>query len=290
MRPTRPALRWHGGKWRLAPWIIGHFPAHRTYTEVYGGAASVLLRKPRAFAEVYNDLDDEVVTLFRCLQDTAKAARLHELLMLTPFARREFEDAYAPSDDPVETARHLIIRTFMGFGSDGHNAAIRTGFRADSNRSNTTPAHDWANYPAALPFFIERMRGVVIEHRPALQVLKRADDEDALHYLDPPYHPELRSKKSRRGKIRYHAYKHEMTDDDHAELLEAIRGLRGMVVLSGYPSKMYDGALKGWDRVERAAMADGAKPRVEVLWINPHARVRLGDGPLFEIPISEAAE
>jgi DNA adenine methylase len=243
---SRPALRYHGGKWMLAPWLIQHFPEHRTYTEVYGGAASVLLRKPRAYAEVYNDLDDGLVSLFRSLQCPQQAARLRELLLLTPFARREFELAYEPTDDPVEMARRIIIRSFMGFGSDAHNVEIRTGFRADSNKSGTTPAHDWVNYPDVIPFFTARLAGVVIEHRPALQVLRKADRADALHYLDPPYMPETRSLKSRKRDVRYHVYNHEMSVDDHVEMLEAVPGLVGMTIISGYPTPLYDEKLRGW--------------------------------------------
>jgi DNA adenine methylase len=268
---TRPVLRWHGGKWKLAPWIIAQFPPHRVYVEPFGGATSVLLRKPRSYAEIYNDLDGDAVNLFRVLR-SADASALVEALRLTPFARAEFETAYEACDNPVERARRLIVRSQMGFGSDGHNVEIRTGFRANSNRSSTMPAHDWANYPRALAAIIERLSGVVIECRDAADVMAHYDGPDTLHYVDPPYMPATRSQKSRRGKVRYHAYAHEMTAVDHEKLLGVLAGLRGMVVLSGYPSALYDSALAGWDRVEKAALADGARPRVEVLWINPAAQ------------------
>ena len=258
----------------LARWIIDHFPEHRVYGEWYGGGASVLLRKARSYGEVYNDLDAEVVTLFRVLRDPEQSARLRELLQLTPFARREFEDAYQPCDDPIETARRLLVRSFMGFGSDGHNAAVKTGFRSNANRAGTTPAHDWRNYADVLPVFQERLAGVVIENAPALDIMRQHDTAETLHYVDPPYVPDTRSKKSRRGKIRYHAYKHEMTVEDHEQMLDALADLQGMVVLSGYPSPLYDEHLKGWTRVERSALADGARPRVEALWLNPLAAER----------------
>lgn len=149
--PTRPALRYHGGKWRLAPWIISHFPAHRVYVEPFGGGASVLLRKPRVEREVYNDLDEDVVNLFQVLRDAGRSGQLIELLRLTPFARTEFEDSYEPTSDPVERARRLVVRSYMGFGSSVFvNHA--TGFRdyTKVHRNDRFPARDWVNYPADL--------------------------------------------------------------------------------------------------------------------------------------------
>ena len=226
--PKRPVLRWHGGKWKLAPWIIAQFPPHRVYVEPFGGAASVLLRKPRSYGEIYNDLDGDVVNLFRVLRSD-HAGELIEALRLTPFARAEFETAYEPCQDGVERARRLIARSHMGFGSDGHNIEIRTGFRANSNRYGTTPAHDWVNYPAALEMVVARFAGVVVECRDAADVMAQHDGPDTLHYVDPPYLPATRSQKSRRGKVRYHAYAHEMTDADHEKLLDFVGGLRGAV-------------------------------------------------------------
>jgi len=268
----RPALRWHGGKWRLAPWIISHFPSHRVYVEPYGGAASVLLRKPRSYAEIYNDLDDDVVGLFRILRDPVTAERLIHLLHATPFARAEFDEAYEATDDAVERARRLIIRSFMGFGSDGHRASHKTGFRSNSSRSGTTPSHDWANYPEALLTLVNRLSGVVIECRPAIDVMRQHDSPDTLHYVDPPYLPETRSGAHSGTGIPSHGYNHEMTRLDHVALLLFLQSLQGAVVLSGYPSRLYQEGLPGWHRVERLAAADGAGVRTEVLWLNARAR------------------
>lgn len=281
MTVPRPVLRWHGGKWLLAPWIIQHFPPHRVYTEPFGGAASVLLRKPRAYAEIYNDLDGDVVNLFRVLRSD-RSGDLVRALEMTPFSRAEFEGSYEVSEDPVEEARRLVVRSFMGFGSDGFNRATRTGFRASSNRSGTTPARDWVNYPTSLRAVIERFQGVVVERRGAMDIARQHDQPDTLHYLDPPYMPETRSAKSRKSGERYHCYAHEMTSDDHQSFLLAVRDLVGSVVLSGYPSAMYDDALAGWRRVSCSALADGAKKRTEVLWLNPHAVERMVGQLSFE--------
>lgn len=283
-RIKRPVLRWYGGKWKLAPWIIGHFPPHRVYTEAFGGAGFVLLRKPRSYAEVYNDLDGDVVNYFRVLRDPATAAALGNALRNTPFAREEFKAAYERTDDPVERARRLVVRSYMGFGSNAgtvrnntqgfRNSTLRkgktkdlkqTGFRASSNLSGTTPAHDWANYPACIASFVERLQAVVVENKPALEILQRFDGPDTLHYLDPPY---VLSTRVNRHKD---SYAFEMTDEDQEDLANAAKGLRGMVILSGYESDLYCELYKGWNVIRGTAFAHGAKKTTEVLWFNDAA-------------------
>lgn len=274
--PARPVLRWHGGKWKLAPWITSYFPPHRIYVEMFGGAASVLIRKPRSYAEVYNDLDSEVVNLFRVLRNKYQAESLKNQLELTPFARDEFLESYQFPDggDPVEQARRLVIRSFMGFSSNAHNSVSRTGFRANSNRSGTTPAHDWVKWPEQIPVFIERLKGVVIENRNALDIISQHDSTETLHYADPPYVWETRKGIGQGHKN--HAYRHELTDNHHIELAEVLNNVKGMVVLSGYACDLYDRKLyKHWHRYERKAYADGARERVEVLWLNEAAANKL---------------
>lgn len=274
-RPYRPALRYLGGKWRLAPWIIAHLPPHDIYVEPYGGGASVLLRKPVSPGEVYNDLDGDVVNLFACLRIPSLARALCEQVALTPYAREEFEGAYEPTEDRVERARRLVVRSFMGFGSNACNMARNTGFRGNATRLGSTPAVDWSRYPTALAVVAARIQqGVQIESRPALDLMRQRDGIGRLFYVDPPYLHETRSAKRVRGAL-HNSYQHEMTPADHAELLDVLVGMAGMVVLSGYPNAQYEAALAGWTRVERAAHADGARPRTEVLWINPAAAAAL---------------
>jgi DNA adenine methylase len=261
--PTRPVLRYHGGKFRLAPWIIGHFPEHRVYVEPYGGAASVLLRKPRVNGECLGDLDGEIINVFRVLRDPASARELERLLHLTPYARGEYEAAYLLSGDPIEQARRSLIKSFMGFGADGLTATWTTGFRDNLTRGNGIPARDWSNLTPAVVTWCERLRGVVIEQRPALDLIRKHDSAGTLFFLDPPYPHSTRNGGTK------HSYRFEMTDADHRELAAALRELKGRAVLSGYPCPLYDEELYAdWRRVERRAFADGANERTEVLWFN----------------------
>lgn len=249
-------VRYHGGKVRIAEKIIGLFPAHDCYVEPFGGGGAVLLAKPRARLEVYNDLDGDMVALFRALRDTP--AELAEAIALTPFAREEHEVSYQDADTDVERARRVLVRSHFGHGSSGIHRS--TGFRAAGMRAGTLPVHGWMTLPETVRNAAERMRGVVIERRPAVQVMQAHDGKQTVHYVDPPYLPETRDK----GRD----YRHEMTRDDHKELLAALRGLHGSVVLSGYASPMYDEALHDWRRIEIKTRADRAADRTEVLWCN----------------------
>lgn len=259
--PSGPVLRWFGGKWMLAPWIVGQMPPHRVYVEPFSGAASVLLRKPRAYAEVINDLDGDVVTLFRVLRDPHQGRELERMVRLTPYARAEFVAAYEEAECPVERARRLVVRSFMGFASDSAApSAASTGFRSNSNRSGSTPAHDWARYPDRLEAIVARLAGLVVEQRDAREVMRQHDGPQTLHYLDPPYVPETRG----RG-----GYRFELDGAGHEQLLACARELAGMVMISGYRCELYDRMLAGWTRVDVKAFADGARERTESLWCNP---------------------
>lgn len=267
MIPTRPIMRWHGGKWLLAPWILSHFPEHRCYVEPFGGAGSVLVRKQRSDVEIWNDLDRDVVNLFEVLRSES-ASRLIDLVRLTPFSRAEFSKAYEPAECSIERARRLVVRCAMGFGG-GASREKTSGFRANSSRSGPGPANDWRNYPDALELVVDRLRGVVVENRDALEVMRQHDSPTTLHYVDPPYLPETRDISDTRQKPR-HTYSFEYTPDQHDTLLASLRELEGSVILSGYHSPQYDAQLPGWRRRERPAQTSG-KSRIEVLWINPQA-------------------
>ena len=265
MTVARPVLRYHGGKWKLAPWIISHFPAHRVYVESYGGAASVLLRKQRAYAEVYNDLDGEIVNLFRVLRNPAQARELVRLVRLTPYARSEFDESYIIASDPIEQARRLLVRSWQGFGARGTNG-MNTGFRTGFRKSGSTGADNWCDFPASVPAVVERLCGVTIENRQACDVMRANDSRDTLHYVDPPYVWDTRNTSKVKGNPV--VYRHEMTDDDHRELAVVLHGLKGIVALSGYASPLYSELYADWQCVERAAFADGARKRTELLWLN----------------------
>ncbi len=262
---TRSALRWYGGKWRLAPWIIGHFPPHVAYCEPYGGAASVLLRKPPSKIETWNDLNSRLVSFFRTLRE--REQDLVRAIELTPYAREEYELAHQQADDPLEDARRFYVLTHQGRAGAG-SGRHRSGWRYERNDNRTGgPVAD--EFTAKqLPAVAARLKHVQIEHDDAPAVITRYDTPATLFYVDPPYV----------GSTRSHAwahYVHELSDDDHRALAAQLHQVAGMVALSGYPSALYDELYADWHQVRCMATVESSANVPEVLWLSPAARNRI---------------
>ena len=276
---SRPLLRDLGGKFRLAQRIIGHFPPHDTYVEPFGGAASLLLLKPPVDRETYNDLDGELVNLFRVLRSPA-AGRLIRLLELTPYARAEYLAAFEPSDDPVEQARRTIVRSHMAHGNMSLRRTRPSGLRVDGLSGNTNVAANWADFPGALRVIVDRLRRVSIEQMDGRTLIAAFDGPRVLVYVDPPYVRKTRLS-AQVAADSAPLYTHEMSDADHEELVEQLVASKAMVLVSGYPSDLYNKRLQDWRRVEIEARAHRNSPRTEALWINQLAQAALDAGPLF---------
>lgn len=256
----RPVVRYHGGKWRIASWVISHFPEHRIYVEPFGGGGSVLMKKEPSSIEVYNDLNGEMVNCFRVIR--SHPDRLAELLRATPCSAREFEEAYEHTEDSIERARRTIVKGFQAHGSTGCSGGKMTGWRRRIPKNGGRISHDWHAVWEHVADWADRVRGVYIENEDALTVMKRWDAIDALHYVDPPYPASTRSSGSGAE-----GYAHEMTDAEHQTLAIVLGSLRGTVILSGYRCPLYDELFAGWKRVEKKALADHGQARTECLWI-----------------------
>lgn len=262
----RPPLRWHGGKFRLAEWIISHFVDHDAYVEVFGGAAGVLLRRKPAKIEVYNDLDQQVVNFFTLLRDPVLRHRLIEAVDLTPFSRDEFELSYAASSDPVEAARRFIVRCFMGHGTCSMDPRDSNGYLSCDIRAGKSYAREWAGVPVSIAKAADRLRGVTIENLDFRKLMPKFDSISTLFYVDPPY---LMQTRSAGGK----GYVHEMDVEAHRHLGWLLNNLKGKAIVSHYPHPMYDEMLppSNWHKVTKQTTANGqrgAVPRTECLWMN----------------------
>lgn len=254
--PQRPALRYYGGKFNLAPWIISHFPKHLNYVEPCGGAASVLLQKPRSPLETFNDLDSNVVNFFRVLRD--QPDELIRKIRLTPWAREEYELSRVDCDcPPVEKARKFFVKSWMG-----RAASDKTGWRFDRYTERQV-AFDTIN-SHQLEDAASRLLGVQIESRNCLEIIADFTCDDSLVYFDPPYVEETRGA-TNQYTVDWNGY------ELHIMAADLLRTAAGYVVVSGYACPLYTDLYErhGWQRVDKEATTNSGGKRIESLWLSP---------------------
>lgn len=259
----KPPVPYFGGKITLGPKIAALLPTHRHYVEPYCGSLAVLLAKDPSPMETVNDLDGALVTFWRVLRD-----RPHELARaaaLTPHARAEHAGSYdLDLSDDVEVARRVWVQLTQG----RTGTRRKTGWRHYVKPVGQTPMPDYlTGYLNRIAPAAERLREASLECRPALDLIaKYGAEPDVLLYVDPPYLGSTRCRS-------WDGYPHEMRGEpEHRELAEALTAARAAVVLSGYPSDLYDRELYAdWDRHTMAASTGQGgtwENRTEVLWSN----------------------
>lgn len=267
-----PPLKWHGGKHYLAGRIVALMPPHTHDVEPYAGGLAVLLGKsPDGISEVVNDLDGRLTNFWKVLQDEAMFFEFHRLVDAVPFSESEWHEARevlaerAPSDD------HEMVRQAAAFfvvcrqSLAGRMRGFASLSRNRTRRRMNEQASAWITAVDGLPAVHARLRRVVVLCRAAVEVVRSQDSPGTLFYLDPPYLGETRSVPD--------VYGFEMSRAAHCELLELIRTVRGKVMLSGYPSELYDSSLAGWSRhtfdlPNNAAAGKSKERETEVLWCN----------------------
>jgi DNA adenine methylase len=260
-------LNYPGAKWGMAEQIVSLMPRHRSYVEPFFGSGAVLFNKPPSAIETVNDIDGDITNFFKVLRE--QTDRLIEAISLTPYARDVFDDAHENRGvDEFDKAYRFAIRSRMGHGFKTYE---KTGFKIDVySRERSYCVDTWNKMPVLLAKAAERLKGVQIENRPALDIIKKFNYENVLVYADPPYLLNTRGGKQ---------YRYEMNEQDHLELLAVLRDFRGAVILSGYPSEMYDRELRGWQKISKKSYNQNSDPRTEVLWCNFTAVPTLFDIP-----------
>lgn len=259
----RAIFRYPGSKWGLADWIISYFPAeyeNLVYLEAFAGSSAVFFNKRPGAVETINDMDGDVVNLFRVLRDCPE--ELKRVLSLTPYSREEYDLSFEPCEDPLEQARRFMVKTTQAIGAkmDG-----KCGWRNHKQMKIGGTACKWGGITDTIDVAAARLRGntthlVQIEHMDALRLIERYNSRDVLMYLDPPY---VRSSR-KSGRL----YRYEMDDEGQHRLLELVTASKAKIVLSGYASKMYDQALTGWYKFTSLSQTTSAAMAEECIWLN----------------------
>lgn len=293
-------IKWHGGKSYLAPQIVALMPPRCAnpnnpatndsgwlhYVEPYfGGGAVLLANDPEGISEVVNDRHSLLTNFWSVLRCSVLFPAFLRRAEATPFAEEVFaaclkcvqtmmqagEDEVrqqielAKEDDRVKAAWAFFVACRQSLSGRMDSFAGIT--RNRTRRAMNEQVSAWLNAIESLLAVHARLQRVLIRNQPAIDVIAKEDGPRTLFYLDPPYLHETRATTGE--------YQHEMTTEQHAELLAVLGSIKGRFLLSGYHSTMYDAVAQsqGWtchqfSLPNNSAGGKSKRRMIECIWQN----------------------
>lgn len=268
-KKLRPVVKCHGGKHYLNSWIISNFPEDYEdydYVEPYVGGGSVLFNKERCAhnrIEIINDVHLGLVQIYRALRDEPKhfIAKLKRTRYTERVFLRELNKQDKEFNDYMDHATNEYIVRRMSRGG------LKKAFAWSNRKRGGLPGdlNAWNTMLQQLPMLSKRIEDVSIFNKPAVEVLKAFNEETTMCYCDPPYLHDSRTSTD--------SYEHEMSTDDHIELSEVLNQYRGKVLISGYPSVLYNRLYKEWNCAKKEVANHSSQQKTksqktECLWMN----------------------
>lgn len=267
-KKLRPPIKIHGGKFYLSNWIIGNFPKNYkelNYCEPFCGAASVLLNKDRSPQETICDKDKGITALFKALRD--EPSEFIGRLKRTKYQESTFKAHLKKAEEQFEDYIDLAINEFIlrRMSRGGLKKAFAWSDRKRGGQPGDVNA--WETILELLPEISERLAGVNVISASFESVVSTWDEDHTLMYLDPPYLHSTRSEAAT------DAYEHELSVEQHIQLLNMIKNARGKIVISGYYSRLYKETLVGWkckkkEIANHSSQSKVKERKVECIWMN----------------------
>ena len=237
----RSPIAYAGGKGNMVAKLLPLIPTHHIYCEPFFGGGSLFFAKAPAKVEIINDLNSDLVNMYRVLRDPDKFVQFQRLVSLTLYSREEFytcRDTIQDSKTDVERAYKYFIKMRQSFVANNNG----WGYNIQAvGKGTPRMVSQYLSTIERLPAIHDRLSKTQIEHNDFRKVIPSFDADNTFFYLDPPYITGERKTQN--------LYKHEMTDEDHNDLVNLLLNIKGKALLSCYHSALYHPLIKaGWLR------------------------------------------
>lgn len=259
-------IRYYGGKSLMYNNILQYFPPkeeYDTYIEPFGGSYSVGLKMEPARVEIYNDLEQNVYSLYKVLSDPIMFTEFKEKCDLSVICSDfyyEYKELLRTDDISItERAFYFFYvnrLSFNGSGDFSTNISIR--------RSMSKSVSDFLSAIDRLPELHNRLSRIVMLNTDGNNLIKKYNNPRVLHYCDPPYEQSTRTSSR---------YKQDMDRDGHINFLDAVIGNKSKIIISGYECELYEQLTEnGFKKYQFDVKVTGgnfkAKTKIEYIWTN----------------------